>query len=142
MSINFLIFNGDDIDTFSISQNNIKNIYNIICKKYNITIKEISIYQNNIKLSYNFFDYNKNNNYMIIIKNNQQVINLKINYNNKIINLPKLTFNTTIKDIKNILSIKDDIFYKNEKLNDNNTIKDYNINNNSILSCSNLLLTI
>jgi hypothetical protein len=57
--------------------------------------------------------------------------------NNKIIMTPLILKNSTIKELKNILSIKDNIYFKHNKLQDNNTLEDYDINNTDLISVIN-----
>ncbi len=66
---------------------------------------------------------------------NKENINLCIQYHNKMIITPLVSKNTTIGDLKNILSIKDNIYFNRRKLNDNKTIEYYNINNMDKLTC-------
>jgi hypothetical protein len=132
---------------FNIFQNN--NINDLIINTYKYTVKDLikylelvynydieTIYENNNKLLDNFNKWNDSKKYTIITKNNDY-INIKIKLNDSFINLPKLEINTKVIDIKNILSIKDDIFYMNIKLNDNKTLLYYKIKNNSTLYSDN-----
>jgi hypothetical protein len=137
---------------FNIFQNN--NINDLIINTYKYTVKDLikyleivynydieTIYENNNKLLENFNKWNDSKKYTIITKNNDY-INIKIKINDSFINLPKLEINTKVIDIKNILSIKDDIFYMNIKLNDNKTLLYYKIKNNSTLYTDNTRINI
>ena len=48
--------------------------------------------------------------------------------------MPQLDLDTKIGEIKNILSIKEDIFFRNIKLENKNTLSSYKISNNNILT--------
>ncbi len=74
-----------------------------------------------------------NESYEIIFNKNN--INLCIQYKNKTIITPLVSKNITIGELKNILSIKDNIYFNREKLKDNKTIEYYNINNMDKLEC-------
>lgn len=74
-----------------------------------------------------------NESYEIIF--NKENINLCIHYKNKTIITPLVSKNITIGELKNILSIKDNIYFNREKLKDNKTIEYYNINNMDKLEC-------
>jgi hypothetical protein len=132
MYVNFEVFKNNDIINIKLDTHNntLKEIINYFKLLYGYNID--SVYENNLLLSNDFNKWDSNNEYMIIL-NDIEYISIKIKLHNNIINLPRLDLDTTISDIKNILSIEDDIFYMNKKLNDNYTIKDYNIINDSIL---------
>jgi hypothetical protein len=66
---------------------------------------------------------------------NKENINLCIQNKNKTIITPLVSKNITIGELKNILSIKDNIYFNREKLKDNKTIEYYNINNMDKLIC-------
>jgi hypothetical protein len=74
-----------------------------------------------------------NESYEIIFNKNN--INLCIQHKNKKIITPLVSKNITIGELKNILSIKDNIYFNREKLKDNKTIDYYNINNMDKLEC-------
>ncbi len=74
-----------------------------------------------------------NESYEIIF--NKEHINLCIQHNNKTFITPLISKNITIGELKNILSIKDNIYFNRIKLKDNKTIEYYNINNMDKLSC-------
>ncbi len=74
-----------------------------------------------------------NESYEIMFNKNN--INLSIQYKNKKIITPLVSKNITIGELKNILSIKDNIYFKQFRLKDENTLEDYNINNMDKLEC-------
>ncbi len=134
MNLNFEFIYNNQFDNynFNVINKNCKDIINIISKKYNKLNKYIYIYENNKLLDNKFNNWNIDNNYIIIINN--QFINIIVKFNNKSIKLPQLNINTKINEIKNILSIKEDIFLQNIKLKNKNTLHFYKIKNNTILS--------
>jgi hypothetical protein len=89
-------------------------------------------YKNGIQLSRDYNDWRDDETYEVIYNND--FINLYIKINNKIIMTPLICKSSTIKELKNILSIKDNIYFKHNKLQDNNTLEDYDINNMDILT--------
>lgn len=113
-----------------------KDIINYISNEYNKSIKNINIFENNNLLKISFDNWNNKNNYIIFIDNNfiNNFINIIIKYKTKTIKLPQLELSTKVSDIKNILSIKGDIFFNNKKLNNKNSLMFYKINNNNILT--------
>ncbi len=90
-------------------------------------------YKNGNELNPNEDILEDNQNYEIIF--NKDTINLYIQHNNRIIITPLVSKNLTIGELKNILSIKDNIYFNRIKLKDNKTISSYNINNMDKLSC-------
>ena len=92
-------------------------------------------YKDGILLDDNYHNWNENDNYEIIFNN--QYINLYIKIKNKIIMTPLIKITSTIEELKNILSIKDNIYFRQIKLKDNKTLDDYGINNMETLSVIN-----
>ncbi len=84
-------------------------------------------YKDGIQLDNDYQDWKENDNYEVIFNNNYIYLNLKIN--NKNITSPLVSKKITINELKNILSIKDNIYFKQIKLKDNQTLEHYNINN-------------
>ena len=84
-------------------------------------------YKDGIQLDNNYNDWKENDTYEVMFNNDYININLKIN--NKNIITPLISKKITIKELKNILSIKDNIYFKHIKLKDTKTLEDYNINN-------------
>lgn len=64
-------------------------------------------------------------------------ISIIINNKNKFIKLPQLSTNLKINELKDILSIKDNIYLNNEMLIDNKKLSDYNISSKDILKIKN-----
>ena len=126
-------FENNNIDlTINVNDKNCKDIIKEISNQYKKSIKNIVIYENNILLNKTFNKWNFNYKYFIFINNNY--INIIIKYKTKIIKLPQLELSTKIGEIKNILSIEGDIFFKNKKLDNKCTLMFYKVNNNNILT--------
>ena len=112
-------------------QNN--NFINLIFNPQNKKIKHLgnfsyyTWFKDGMQLNDNYNDWEDNENYEVIFNN--YFINLYIKINNKTIMTPLINRNNTIKELKNILSIKDNIYFKQIKLKDNNTLEYYDINN-------------
>ena len=92
-------------------------------------------YKDGIKLDDNYNDWKDNDNYEIIYNN--KYINLYIYINNKIIMTPLICKSSSIEELKNILSIKDNIYFNQVKLKDENCLNDYDINNFDALTINN-----
>ncbi len=92
-------------------------------------------FKDGYQLDNDYDDWKENDNYEIIFNN--QYINLCIKINNKIIITPLILKTSTIEDLKNILSIKDNIYFRQIKLKDSKTLDDYDINNMETLSVVN-----
>lgn len=88
-------------------------------------------YKDGIQLDNNYNNWKENDTYEVMFNNDYININLKIN--NKNIITPLISKKITIKELKNILSIKDNIYFKQIKLKDENTLEDYDINNMDML---------
>ena len=107
--------------------------YNIHNKYFKKSINNVNDYKNynwflnGTKLDPNYNDWQEDIIYTVMY--NKQYIQLQINQLNKIVTSPLVSSTITIGDLKNILSIKDTIYFNKIKLNDNKTIKSYNINN-------------
>ena len=74
-------------------------------------------------------------NYSVYYKNDH--ISLDISINNNIIKTPLISKDTEIKELKNILSIKENIYFRNIKLLDDKSIGYYNLNSNNKLFVKN-----
>ena len=121
------IFDNISLDAFSFI-----NLKNMIKEKYLVPIKNQEWFFNNNKID-DFIDINCNIGiYTVYFSNN--LINLKIKNKNKIIKLPYLSKSLTIKELKNILSIKDNIYLNNINLLNNKKLSDYQIKSNDILN--------
>jgi hypothetical protein len=112
-------------------QNN--NFFNTIINTQNKKIKHLGIFshyiwfKNGVQLNNDYNDWEDNGNYEVIFNN--EYINLYIKINNNIIMTPLISKNITIKELKNILSIKDNIYFNQIKLKDNYNLEYYDINN-------------
>ncbi len=89
-------------------------------------------FKDGCQLDNEYNDWKDNDNYEIIFNN--QYINLYIKIKNKLIITPLISITSTIEELKDILSIKDNIYFKQIKLKDNKTLDDYGINNMETLS--------
>lgn len=134
MNLNFEFFYDDNFILINVNvfKKCCKDVINQISKKYNKIPKYINIYENNNLLKDTFNQWNNNHSYIIFIDKN--FINIIIKNKTKILRLPQLEINTKIGEIKNILSIKEDIFLKNKKLDNKNTLLYYKISDNTILT--------
>lgn len=107
--------------------------YDINNKYFKKTISNVNDYKhynwflNGTKLDNNYNDWREDVIYTVMY--NKQYIQLQINQSNNIVTTPLVSSTMTIGDLKNILSIKDTIYFNKIKLNDLKTIKSYNINN-------------
>ncbi len=88
-------------------------------------------FKDGIQLESNFNNWEENTNYEIIFNNDY--INIYIKNNNKLLLSPYISKNITISELKNILSIKDNIYFQRTKLNDDKTLEFYNIDNKNVL---------
>lgn len=84
-------------------------------------------YLDNILLSPYYNDWKQDTTYQLVYNCNH--INVIINKNNKIIISPLIDYNCTIRELKDILSIKDNIYFHRILLQDDMTLAYYNINN-------------
>ncbi len=90
-------------------------------------------YENDIRLDSTYNNWKDNMTYVLIF--NQKMIKVFIKNKKSIAQSPYLKPTFTIKQIKDILSIKDNIYFNNIKLKDNKTFEYYNIKNNDLLFC-------
>lgn len=67
---------------------------------------------------------------------NHNYINLILCTNNHNHVTPLINIKSTVRQLKNILSIKDNIYFNRVKLNDNMTIESYNINDMDCIYCA------
>ncbi len=93
-------------------------------------------FKDGIQLSDEYNNWKENENYEIMFNN--EYINLYIKIKNKIIMSPLICRNSTIEELKNILSIKDNIYFRQVKLKDDKTLEDYQINNFDSLIINNV----
>ncbi len=89
-------------------------------------------YDDGIELDSEFNEWEIDVTYQIMF--NQEYINLIININNSKKITPLISRNSTIGDLKDILSIKDNIYFNKINLKNNKTLNYYNINNMDLLN--------
>ncbi len=122
------------IEGFDQNNNFINKYINIQNKK----LKELNgwscydWFKDGYQLDDDYDEWKDNDNYEIIFNN--KYINLYIRKNNKVVISPLISTTSTIEELKDILSIKDNIYFKQIKLKDNKTLDDYGINNMDTLS--------
>ncbi len=125
------------IEGFDQNNNFINKYINIQNKK----LKELKAwacydwFKDGKQLDCDYNSWKENDTYEIIFNN--QYINLYIKINNKLVISPLISITSTIKEIKDILSIKDNIYFKQIKLKDNKTLDYYGINNMETISVMN-----
>ena len=93
-------------------------------------------YKDGILLNIDYDDWKENDEYEIMFNNNY--INIILKINNKKILSPLISKKIKIIELKNILSIKDNIYFNKLKLQDQKTLEDYDINNNDLIIASNI----
>ena len=134
MLIDIEIISENIFDNISLEAFSFINLKNMIKEKYLVPIKNQEWFFNDNKID-DFIDISCNIGiYTVYFSNN--LINLKIKNKNKIIKLPYLSKSLTIKELKNILSIKDNIYLNNINLLNNKKLSDYQIKSNDILILS------
>jgi hypothetical protein len=123
-----------------VTKKNINDLKKYIFINHNIRQEQQIWYFNNKTLVNNFII--KNGNYTVtnaksVSKNN---ITLRVKKNNKIITTPYLPYDLTIKELKLLLlSTKNNIYFNNIHLDNNNTIEFYNLENNNLLSIKSII---
>lgn len=125
--------NNNEFKTIKLDTKN-KNIIDLkieLSNLENISINNQVWYLNNYELDDNTDIFFKDIIYNVYFSDNR--VSLTININGELKRTPQLLTNTSILEIKNILSINDNIYFRNIKLLDHKNIKYYNLNNNSIL---------
>ena len=139
MQISIIIISENINKNININANTFFELKNIFFKKYLIPLENQYWYINDNKIEKNFK----------IIKGEYSLyffdtnyISLKINIGNNILNIPLIKNKVKVKELKNILSIKDNIYLNNKILNENYTLEYYNIKNNFILDIKPLLISI
>ena len=124
--------NNNEFKTIKLDTKN-KNIIDLkieLSNLENISINNQVWYLNNYELDDNTNVFLKDT-YNVYFKND--TVSLTININGELKMTPHFSPNTSILEIKNILSINDNIYFRNIKLLDHKNIKYYNLNNTSIL---------
>jgi hypothetical protein len=130
------------MEGFDQNNNYINTTLNVGCKM----IKDLGCwscynwYDDGIELDYNFNDWNENTTYQIMF--NQEYINLIININHSKKISPLISKNSTIGEVKDILSIKDNIYFNKKNLKNNKTLNYYNISNMDLLNVHNNILSV
>lgn len=125
--------NNNEFKTIKLDTKN-KNIIDLkieLSNLENISINNQVWYLNNYELDNNTNVFIKDTIYNVYFKND--TVSLTININGELKTTPHFSPNTSILEIKNILSINDNIYFRNIKLLDHKNIKYYNLNNTSIL---------
>jgi hypothetical protein len=117
------------IEGFDQDNNLINTNININNKKIKDLGKWASFdwYKDGVLLDTNYNDWKENDEYEVMFNNNYINIILMINKKKKL--SPLISKQIKIIELKNILSIKDNIYFNKSKLQDNKTLEDYNINN-------------
>lgn len=92
-------------------------------------------FKNGKELIPEYNDWMEGETYEVLFNNNY--INIIIKFKNKDIITPLIYQDTTIRELKDILSIKDNIYFDNVKLKDNRTLCSYNITNMDTINCYN-----
>lgn len=127
MLINLKIFQNNILHYFNTNINNQQILKNIIFKKYNIFPQnQIWLYNNKI-LKYN----NLQKGTYYIYEN--ETITLILNINGNLINTPYIPINLKVRELKDIMSINDNIYYNNIKLKETLTLEHYKIKSNNVL---------
>jgi hypothetical protein len=93
-------------------------------------------FKDGVQLESTYNNWEENGNYEVMFNNDY--INIYIKNNNKLLLSPYISKNITIGELKDILSIKDNIYFQRKKLNDNQTLDFYNIDNKNILDVINI----
>ncbi len=125
------------MEGFDQTNNYINITLNVGCKM----IKDLGVwsyynwYDDGVELDSEFNDWNENNIYQIMF--NKEYINIIININNSKKITPLISKSSTIGELKDMLFIKNNIYFKKINLKDNKTLKYYNINNMDVLNSNN-----
>lgn len=130
MLISVDIISENIFDSHNYNVNSFLELQNEITKNYFISFKNQEWYFNENQIKDNF-KLLKGNYTLYLFK--LDYISLHLNINSNIIKLPFVSKELKIVDLKDILSIKDNIYLNNIKLCDNKKLIDYNINTNNIL---------
>jgi len=95
-------------------------------------------FQDGNELDCMFCEWSKDTTYTLYYNKNKYIRLRLVRYNKfqemSIIS-PLVSSDIKLKDLKDILSIKDNIYFHNIKMNENKTLKHYNINNMDTLVC-------
>ena len=123
VSENFFYSNNYNVLTLIELKNKIAEEYYVLSDNQEWYFNEKQINNNFTLISGNYTLYLLSKNY----------ISLKMQLKNKIIKLPFISEELKISELKDILSIKDNIYLNTIKLCDEKKIGDYDINNNILL---------
>lgn len=134
MLIEVDILSENIFDKCTINTTSFLNMCEIIKNKFLIPEIEQEWYFNNIQIDTSFIL--KKGKYSVFFSNDN--ISIKIKIDNKLKVLPYLSKNLKISDLKNILTIKDNIYLNEKMLSNDKTLTYYNINNNDILNVKNV----
>jgi hypothetical protein len=135
MILSFEILYNDLFDNICVDTCNktLFDVINIIKKKLHIDLQcEYFTYENKTNINNDFDNWDTNKKYYIFF-NTCNYINITINMNGKIINLPQLSPDTYIYQIKKLINKNIELYYNNQLLNMNHTLDYYNIKNDNTL---------
>jgi hypothetical protein len=89
-------------------------------------------FQDGTELDCMFCEWSKDITYTLYYNKNKYIrlrlVRYNLNYEHNIIS-PLISTDIKVKELKDILSIKDNIYFRNTKMNETKTLKYYNINN-------------
>ena len=95
-------------------------------------------FQDGNELDCMFCEWAKDTTYTLYYNTNKYIRLRLVRYNKfQELNIisPLVSSDIKVKELKDILSIKDNIYFHNIKMNENKTLKHYNINNMDTLVC-------
>jgi len=136
MILSFEILYDDLFDNICVNtrNKNLSDVINIIKKKLHIDLQcPYLSYENKQNITNDFNKWDNDKKYYIFF-NTCDYINITINMNGKIINLPQLSPDTYIYQIKKLLKKDVQLYYNNQLLNMYHTLDYYNIENDNILT--------
>ncbi len=115
------------------------NFINKTINTHSLPIKDLgkwsyyNWFKNGVELMPDYNEWVEGDNYEVLFNNNY--INICIQFKNKNIITPFIYKDITIRELKDILSIKDNIYFDNVKLKDSKMLSYYNINHMDSLEC-------
>ena len=124
--------NSFNIYQFDITDKILLDIMIQLANLINVPISNQVWYLDGKVMASTFSNWKKDDEYSMYAK--KEYITLFINIKNKLITTPQIPVDMKIKELRNILSIKDNIYFRNIKLLDNKTFKYYNIGDKNKLS--------
>uniref|UniRef100_A0A6C0J671 Ubiquitin-like domain-containing protein n=1 Tax=viral metagenome TaxID=1070528 RepID=A0A6C0J671_9ZZZZ len=132
MIINVELLLDDNYDIIKIDVKNFNELTKYVFLNHTIKKEHQIWYFNNKKLVNDFII--KKGNYTVTNANaNNNMISLRIYKSNNIIRTPYLPIDLTIKELKSILSTRENVYFNNINLNNNNTIGFYKLKDNNLL---------